>query len=75
MEGDATEEIRSHMSSGNTDWGIYNNLERLLKDVKKDVKTGDVILFSPAAASFNLFQNEFDRGRKFNEAVEKVFHD
>ncbi|MEK7598998.1 MAG: UDP-N-acetylmuramoyl-L-alanine--D-glutamate ligase [Patescibacteria group bacterium] len=32
-------------------------------------KKGDVILFSPAAASFNLFKNEFDRGRSFVNAV------
>jgi len=28
-----------------------------------------VILFSPAAASFGMFKNEFDRGAKFNSAV------
>ena len=55
--------------------GTYNNLEKLLIDVEKIVESGDTILFSPAATSFNLFQNEFDRGRKFNQAVEKIFHD
>ncbi len=30
-----------------------------------------VILFSPAGASFNMFVNEFDRARKFNELVKK----
>ncbi len=44
-----------------------------IKIEKLEAKEGDVILFSPAATSFNLFQNEFDRGRKFNTAVEKVF--
>ncbi len=53
--------------------GTYNDLEKLLKDIKKIIQPGDVILFSPAATSFNLFQNEFDRGRKFNTAVEKIF--
>lgn len=52
---------------------IYNDLEKILKDIKKIVKSEDTILFSPGAASFNLFQNEFDRGRKFNTAVEKIF--
>lgn len=72
LEGNATVEVRRllHTKLGRT----YNNLEELLKDVKKEIKFGDTILFSPAAASFNLFQNEFDRGRKFNQAVEKIFN-
>jgi len=30
------------------------------------------VLFSPAAASFELFKDEFDRGRKFDEAVRSL---
>lgn len=32
-------------------------------------KRGDVVLLSPGAASFGLFQNEFDRGDQFSRAV------
>lgn len=32
----------------------------------------EVILFSPAAASFNMFKNEFDRGGQFNEEVARL---
>ncbi|MBI4036013.1 UDP-N-acetylmuramoyl-L-alanine--D-glutamate ligase [Candidatus Daviesbacteria bacterium] len=76
LEGDSTDSIlRSLQAEQNNleTFGPYNNLEQLLEDVKKVAKPGDTILFSPAATSFNLFQNEFDRGRKFNKAVEKVF--
>ncbi|MBU1127328.1 hypothetical protein KKF11_03205, partial [Patescibacteria group bacterium] len=78
LEGDATDEIKNKLSaislqSSDKIAGIYSNLEKLLRDVKKEIKPGDIILFSPAATSFNLFQNEFDRGRKFNAAVKKVF--
>mgnify|MGYP003393303431 CR=1 FL=1 len=78
IEGDATNAILRSLQA-KRDYlkihGPYNNLESLLTDVKKVSESGDTILFSPGATSFNLFQNEFDRGRKFNEAVQKVFLD
>lgn len=73
LEGDSSNTIKELIKNKDLIAGVYNNLENLLRDVKKVVKDKDIILFSPAATSFNLFQNEFDRGRKFNEAVQKVF--
>ena len=89
LEGDATDLIisslrktTSHLRGEHevtpdhtlTIHGPYNNLSHVLKNVRSIVKKGDVVLFSPAATSFNLFQNEFERGRKFNEAVGKIFN-
>ena len=34
--------------------------------------TGDVVLFSPACSSFDLYQNYKDRGQQFRKAVEKL---
>lgn len=75
LEGDSTDEIKKRLKNKKLIVGTYDNLEKLLTNVKAVVKPRDTILFSPAATSFNLFQNEFDRGRKFNHAVEKVFND
>lgn len=77
IEGDATLELQKYIRDTSIikGKGLYNNLEELLNEVKEKTQPGDVILFSPGATSFNLFQNEFDRGRKFNEAVQKVFND
>ncbi|MEK7551791.1 MAG: UDP-N-acetylmuramoyl-L-alanine--D-glutamate ligase [Patescibacteria group bacterium] len=33
---------------------------------------GDIVLFSPAFASFGMFKNEFDRGDQFNELVKNI---
>jgi len=34
--------------------------------------SGEIILLSPACASFGLFNNEFDRGDQFRRAVKKL---
>ena len=73
LEGDATEEMKRQIKRKGLVAGTYRSLEKLLGDLKQIAKNGDTILFSPAAASFNLFQNEFDRGRQFNAAVQKIF--
>ena len=54
----------------------------LVKQAEKAAKAGDespvdatseVIVFSPGATSFGMFNNEFDRGEKFMTAVKKLF--
>ena len=39
---------------------------------KKYAKKNDIILFSPASASFELFKDEFERGRKFLRLVKEL---
>ena len=34
-----------------------------------EAQNGDIILLSPAAASFGVFKNEYDRGDQFNELI------
>ena len=48
------------------------NLKEAVKEAFKDAKKGDVILFSPAFASFGLFVNEYDRGDQFVRIVKKL---
>ena len=33
----------------------------------------DIVVFSPGATSFGMFNNEFDRGDKYMAAVKKIF--
>jgi len=73
IEGSATDKLKELMKEQGKIKGTWNNFDEILEQVKKDAKEGDTIIFSPGGTSFNFFKNEFDRGRKFNEAVEKVF--
>ncbi len=50
---------------------LYEHLLPLLKTVKHS--SPSCILFSPAAASFEKFKNEFDRGEKFSLYSKQLF--
>lgn len=53
------------------DLGIKNMSEIVKKSFEITKKNG-VIILSPAAASFDMFQNYKDRGNQFKEAVNKL---
>jgi UDP-N-acetylmuramoylalanine--D-glutamate ligase len=44
-------------------------IEDIVKNSKEKAKGGDVVLLSPACASFDMFKNYSDRGEKFKQAV------
>jgi len=46
--------------------------EEAVKVSKKIANKGDVVLLSPACASFDLFKNYEDRGRQFKKAVRNL---
>ena len=54
------------------DLPIYEGLEDALKAAMAETASGDLVLFSPAFASFGMFKNEFDRGDQFVELVKKL---
>jgi UDP-N-acetylmuramoylalanine--D-glutamate ligase len=45
------------------------SMEQAVKVAQKIAERGDVVLLSPACASFDLFENYEDRGNKFKSAV------
>jgi len=49
-----------------------SSMREAVKIAKKLAKKNDVVVLSPAAASFNLFKNEFDRGSQFVKAVKDL---
>ena len=53
--------------------GPFMSLAEALKKIKVYTKPGDIVLLSPAAASFDLFKNYRDRSRKFRQAINEYF--
>ncbi len=47
-------------------------LEEVINKAKEIAKEGEIVLFSPASASFDLFKNFEERGDKFKELVKKL---
>jgi UDP-N-acetylmuramoylalanine--D-glutamate ligase len=51
---------------------IVKSLEEAVKNSSKEATTGDVVLLSPACASFDMFNNYEHRGKVFKEAVNNL---
>lgn len=48
------------------------SLEEAIKKAKENARQGQVVLFSPASASFDMFKNFEERGKKFKELVKNI---
>ena len=46
-----------------------NTLEEAIKMAENFAESGDIVFFSPASASFDMFKNFMERGDKFKEIV------
>ena len=49
-----------------------NTLEDAVNRARQLAKPGEVVLFSPASASFDMFKNFAERGEKFKELVNEL---
>jgi len=49
-----------------------SNVEEAVKTAKTQAKPHQVVLFSPASTSFDMFKNFEERGKKFKEEVNKL---
>ena len=48
------------------------SLEETIDKAKEIATSGQVVLFSPASASFDMFKNAYERGNKFKQLVKKI---
>ena len=61
--------VTNELDSQNKKLDIYEafSLEEAI-DIANEVQ---IVLFSPASASFDMFKNAYDRGDKFRSAVQR----
>ncbi|HEX8994184.1 MAG TPA: UDP-N-acetylmuramoyl-L-alanine--D-glutamate ligase [Candidatus Paceibacterota bacterium] len=48
---------------------VFDDLKKAVDEAFVAAEAGDIILLSPAFASFGMFKNEYDRGDQFNALV------
>ena len=68
------EAVKNETEKQNTEIPIYmtNNLDDAIRLAKKYASRDEVVLFSPASASFDMFKNAVQRGEIFKEKVNKL---
>lgn len=66
--------VRDELKSQRKTMNIYrvNTLEETAKVAKDVAKLGEIVLFSPASASFDSFKNFMERGSKFKKIVQEM---
>ncbi|HAP67246.1 MAG TPA: UDP-N-acetylmuramoyl-L-alanine--D-glutamate ligase, partial [Nitrospinae bacterium] len=66
--GDAKKKIAKNLN-GFKNRIEADTLENAVKEGYKRAKSGDIVLLSPACASFDMFRDYEDRGEQFKEIV------
>ncbi|MDQ3098489.1 MAG: UDP-N-acetylmuramoyl-L-alanine--D-glutamate ligase [bacterium] len=52
--------------------GSFADYSEAIRSAYQEAKPAGVVLLSPGATSFNMFRDEFDRGRQFKEIVNSL---
>lgn len=65
LAGTGTERIRSSLPEA----PVFSSLQEAIVYAFAHASEGDILLFSPAFASFGMFANEYDRGDQFTALI------
>ena len=73
LKGTGSDKLCSEFDKRGTGYcGPFGSLKDVLQEVLDIARAGDSVVLSPGCTSFGMFLNEFDRGRKWKEAVFSV---
>ena len=73
LAGTGSDKLREMLTTAGLSFrGPYDSLETAVKAALDLARPGDPVVLSPGCASFGMFQNEFDRGRRWKEAVREL---
>ena len=73
FKGTATEKILLQLpKKSKFEVVVVDSMVKAMIEAKAVSKKGDIVLLSPGAKSFGVFQNEYDRGDQFVKLVKKL---
>ena len=70
--GEAADEIAEALAEEGVRFADSGTLERAVADAFADAEAGEVVLLSPACASYDQFRDFEERGERFREVVEAL---
>ncbi len=71
IPGTGTDNLITNHKLGITN-EVCKDLREAVSKAFKNVKRGDIVLFSPAFASFGMFNNEYERGDLFMKIIKRL---
>jgi UDP-N-acetylmuramoylalanine--D-glutamate ligase len=72
LVGAASDELAAALDAAGRSYSRDGDLEQALAHATSDAEAGDVVLLSPATASFDQFENFEQRGDTFRRLVEEL---
>jgi UDP-N-acetylmuramoylalanine--D-glutamate ligase len=72
LEGSASEKIAIQMEGFGNVYGQFSDFKEAIEKAYQLGNPGDMVILCPGASSFNMFANEFDRGRQFVDYVNSL---
>lgn len=72
FEGTASERIEEIVGTNVETYKYFNNMKEAIDKTRDISNDGDMVILCPGASSFNMFANEFDRGKQFVEYVNSL---
>ena len=70
--GEAADEIAEALAAAGVRFQHSRDLENAVADARAEAEPGDVVLLSPACASYDQFRDFEERGERFRELVEAL---
>ncbi len=72
IPGSGTDNLLGYLDGGDTGVSVMGDLKGAFAEATRLATAGDIILFSPAFASFAQYKNEYERNDEFMGLVDKV---